>query len=105
MLAPVRSSVGVANVVRFGMDYSAVPDDVIESLRGRADPSSGLHRLACPQPAPGDRVRINAGPFRGLEGVFEGKTGPDRVIVLLDLLGQRARIRMCSGHVVPGCAA
>jgi transcriptional antiterminator RfaH len=90
-LAPVRSTVGVAGIVRFGSRYTIVPDQVIHDLQARADPATGLHRLSIGmQPTPGAAVRINGGPFDGLEGVFERAAGADRVVVLLRLLGQYA---------------
>src|ERR1700722_16699060 len=68
-LSPVRSSVGVAGVVRFGARYALVPHEIIAQLRLRADPESGLHCLAKqPSLARGATVRITAGPFEGLDG-------------------------------------
>jgi transcriptional antiterminator RfaH len=88
-LGPVRSTIGVANVVRFGSDYTIVPDEVIRNLRARADAVTGLHRLGRPSGlVPGMRVRMSKGPFDGLEGVFEREVGADRIVVLLTLLGQ-----------------
>jgi transcriptional antiterminator RfaH len=94
-LAPVRSSVGVSNVVRFGSDYAVVPDRIVREITRRADPSTGLHRLRdAPPPAAGDAVRIVRGPFEGLEGVFHRLAGEERVVVLLSLLGQDAQVRV-----------
>lgn len=104
-LAPVRSSIGVANVVRFGSEYAGVSESVITTLQERADPLTGLHRLASQRLEAGDVVRIRMGPFEGLEGVFERESGADRVIVLLTLLGQEARMRIPARFVVPGRAA
>jgi len=92
-LTPVRSTLGVAGVVRFGARYTIVPDQVICELRARADPVSGLHRLSCRSRLfAGAAVRISTGPFEGLEGVFERQAGADRVVVLLRLLGQNASV-------------
>ena len=49
-LGPVRSSVGVRGVVRFGFRYAVVADDVICRLQARADALTGLHRLTKPAP-------------------------------------------------------
>src|SRR4051812_42698922 len=70
--APVRSTVGVSAVVRFGFEYRVVPEGVIRSLRERADPETGLHRL-CDRAIlkPGDGVQIVGGAFDGLDGVFQ----------------------------------
>ncbi len=66
-LAPVRSSVGVLGVVRFGSCYAVVPDHIIEDLRSRADPATGFHRLTLARSLEaGASVRIAAGPFDGV---------------------------------------
>jgi transcriptional antiterminator RfaH len=94
-LRPVHSTVGVSNVVRFGACYTIVPDEVVDDLRGRGDPQTGLHRLSrCPALAPGAAVCITAGAFDGLQGVFERDAGAERVLVLLELLGQEASVRV-----------
>ena len=78
-IGPVRSTVGVANIVRFGQETAFVPDGIVSALLDRADPESGLHRLNEKRPfAPGDRVHVIAGAFEGLEGVFEREAGEER---------------------------
>jgi len=105
-LAPVRSTLGVSCAVRFGPSYAIVPDDVIRDLRARANPETGMHRLNLPaRLAPGACVRILAGPFDGLEGIFQRESGSDRAIVLLTVLGQTASVGVPVGNVVPRHAA
>jgi transcriptional antiterminator RfaH len=92
-LNPVNSTVGVFSVVRFGSRYAVVPDQVIRDLRARADPDTGLHRLSHASTLKaGTVVRIRTGPFYGLEGVFERHAGAERVVVLLQVLGQTASV-------------
>jgi transcriptional antiterminator RfaH len=92
-LNPVRSTLGVAGVVRFGSCYTVVPDRVIRELQSRADPVSGLHTLRPAAPlAPGTPVAVRSGPFSGLNGIFERPAGAERVVVLLRLLGQDASV-------------
>jgi transcriptional antiterminator RfaH len=105
-LGPVRSSVAVAGVVRFGAEYALVPDTVIDDLRGRTDPISGLLRIgAAASLARGTPVRITRGPLDGLEGVFEREEGAERVVVLLNLLGGQAAVQVPARYVVPRRAA
>lgn len=105
-LAPVRSTKGVMGAVRFGPAYAVVPDAVIAELRARENPETGLHRLSLSaRLAPGARVRIFAGPFEGIEGVFERETGSDRAIVLLSVLGQTASVGVAVGNIMPRHAA
>jgi transcriptional antiterminator RfaH len=101
-LGPVRSTVGVANVVRFGCDYTVVPDAVVLSLKDRADPQTGLHRLNDERVlAPGSSLRIVAGVFEGLEGVFQRESADERVVVLLKLLGQETSVQIPADFVLP----
>ena len=99
---PLRSTVGVSGLVRFGPRFAVVPDQVIDVLRARADPQTGLHRLARRAwLVPGCGVRIAVGPFEGLEGVFERAAGSERVVILLELLGQHTPVRVPAEWVVP----
>jgi transcriptional antiterminator RfaH len=102
-LAPAQSTVGVTTVVRFGFDYAVVPNKVVEDLRARADPATGVHHLGLHKKpfAPGSKVRIVAGAFDGLGGVFQRQSGDDRVIVLLKLLGQDTPVCVPGGFVMP----
>ena len=102
-LAPVRSTLGVANIVRFGTQSTVVPDPVVAALIHRSDPASGLHHLNRAKPfETGSRVNVIAGTFEGLDGIFERDDGSERVVVLLKLLGQDTPVSVPSRHVVPG---
>jgi transcriptional antiterminator RfaH len=105
-LAPVHSTIGVAGIVRFGACYAIVPDKIVGELRALENPATGLHRLAVPtRLAPGSQVRIVAGPFEGLEGVFQREAGEDRAIVLLSVLGQWCSVGVPARSLVPRHAA
>jgi len=99
-LAPVRSTLGVSNLVRFGGEPATLPEAVVESLRQRQDPSTG----ACAQRSPfkrGAAVKLQAGPFTGLEGVFDIEAGENRVFVLLDFLGKINKVKVSRDWLVP----
>jgi transcriptional antiterminator RfaH len=104
-LGPVRSSVGVNGVVRFGSRYAVVPETVIRNLQMRADPASGLHRLASRALLPRTIVTVTTGPFGGLEGVFEREAGSERVVVLLKVLGVHAPINVPAQFIIASHAA
>jgi len=105
-LAPMRSSVGVSEVVRFGMDYAVVPDAIVDNLMSRADPASGLHVLGRPRVLkPGMSVQVIAGAFDGLDGIFEREDGDERVLVFLKLLGREVSVRVPYADVMPDRAA
>jgi transcriptional antiterminator RfaH len=101
-LAPVRSTLGVANIVRFGLDSTTVPDAIVADLMRREDPETGLHKLAGAGPfKQGARVTVVAGAFEGFGGIFEREAGDERVVILLKLLGQDTPVKVPSRYVMP----
>jgi transcriptional antiterminator RfaH len=101
-MGPVRSTVGVSTVVRFGFDYAVVPDLIIEDLQRRADAQTGLHHLQGSAPLePGSNVRVVAGVFDGLEGIFQRESADERVVLLLGLLGRDTVVQLPAAFVLP----
>lgn len=97
LLAKVRVTRGVSNVIGFGEYATPVDDGVIELIRSRID-GDGFVRMAEPQP--GDAVRITHGPLRSLVGVFEKELqGRDRVQLLLTALGVQTRVQLARAHI------
>ena len=91
--APIRSTLGVTTLVRFGMMPSPVPDDLIEILRHRDD-SVGVQDIPMHEFQRGQKVRIEEGPFMGYEGILLAETSQQRVMVLLDIVGKSAKARV-----------
>lgn len=79
---PIRSTRGVNQLVTFGKQPIAVPDELIEQIRQRLSNSS-QETLTL---EPGDRVRINIGNYRELEAIFLASDGAERIVILLQLL-------------------
>lgn len=90
---PLHSTLGVSALVRFGTEPARVPGDLVELLRGQAD-EEGIRDIARPAPKPGMRVRIAAGPFAGFEGIFQARSGKERVILLLEVASRAARVEI-----------
>ena len=91
-LEPVRSTRGVTTIVRFGGEPARVPDAVIQQIRARIDVDDGFVKLAPPELLIGTKVRINEGPFSGLDAIFAARQGEDRVCLLLSMLGSEREI-------------
>lgn len=98
--APIRSTLGVVNLVRFGMFPSPVPDDLVAALRAR-DNASGVQEIPLSTFKEGQRVRIEDGPFVGYEGIFLAHTSEERVTILLDIVGKQARAKVNVEHLGP----
>lgn len=89
--APVRSTRGVSRLVSFGSEPARIDDSLVELLQKReASPEAEPLRLF----KPGEGVRLNDGPFAGIEGVYQMADGEHRVIVLIELLSKQVQVRV-----------
>jgi transcriptional antiterminator RfaH len=97
---PIRSTIGVANLVRFGMLTARVPDSLIEMMQDREQ--GGVQMLDAPEYKAGDRVRIVEGVMAGYEAIFQAKTGKERVLLLLQFAEDKtARIQISADDIEP----
>lgn len=83
--SPIRSTVGVSELVCFGSRPARVDDALIATLRERE-----IAQQASPTTlfAHGDSVRITEGAFAGLEAIYQMNDAEGRAMVLLDLLSK-----------------
>lgn len=98
MLSKVCYTRGVNSVVNFGDGPIPVEDGVIQFIRsnvgedGCVIPEKGLR--------PGDKVTINAGPFKALTGIFDREVkASNRVIILLAAVSYQGRIEIDADFV------
>lgn len=98
--SPIRSTLGVVSLVRFGSSPAAVPEDLVELLRQRED-EDGVQVLPVEQYRRGTKVRITEGGFAGYEGIFVARSGNERVTVLLQVLGRPTRASIDAGAIEP----
>jgi transcriptional antiterminator RfaH len=90
----IRYTRGVRKIVGspLGTPYT-VDSWIIDSLRSREE--GGLIRYDPPEFSPGDRVVVRDGPFKGLQGIFQGYLKPsERVVVLMNTLTYQARLEI-----------
>ena len=93
-LGPVRSTRGVATLVRFGWELARLPEQVIDLINGRCDPETGLVKLDPVPVNPGDKVKVFDGPLAGLEGIFRERKGEKRALLLATLLGTETTVEV-----------
>jgi len=90
---PIRSTMGVAGLVRFGQAYAVVSNEVMEAVRERTqDIKKTLF-------AAGDAIRVVSGPLLGLEGVFEIADGEQRSFVLLEFMQKQQRVSVSTADL------
>ena len=85
--SPIRSTKGVLQMVRFGRNWAKVDIEIVESLRQR---EAMLEQSQQNQTLfkPGEKLRVTSGPFYGLEAEFERMDQDQRVVALMNVLGQ-----------------
>jgi transcription antitermination factor NusG len=89
---------GALSIAGAGREPTPVPDDEIETLRrwvdlSRVEPHSYL--------VVGERVRINAGPLAGMEGVLIRKKNSFRVVLTLSLIMQSVAVELDADDLEP----
>ena len=94
--APIRSTVGVSQIVRFGGIPAVLPDELVTYLK-QNDDSNGLQSLKHHDMSPGDRIEIINGPFAGYRGIYQQPKSAERVAVLLDIVDKNAELTL-SAH-------
>jgi transcriptional antiterminator RfaH len=93
---PIRSTLGVAGLVRFGQAYAVVSDEVMAAVRERTqDIKKSLFES-------GDNIRVVSGPLLGLEGVFEIADGEQRSFVLLEFMQKQQRVSVSTADLRAG---
>lgn len=93
----LRYTPGVRDFLRCGGAAQCVPPEIVEVLRDRTGPT-GVYAPPPQRFEPGERLRIEDGPLRGIEVIFERElSGADRVAVLLSEIELKARIVLPRG--------
>ena len=96
--APIRSTKGVSNFVRFGLNFAKVPYQIIDLIKAQQQTIGKIIDLTSHHQ--GDTVEIQTSAFRGQHAIFQNYNTKDRVIVLLNLIGQHQKITLDEREVV-----
>jgi len=97
----IRSTRGVVDLVRIGLDPVRISDSIIEEIRRRRDEQGFVILAKHLNLKRGARIRIDAGPFVDYEAIFESQRDEERVVALLSLLGREVVVELPIRAVVP----
>ncbi len=89
--SPIRSTIGVAGMIRFGGMPAVVPESILDNLK-KNENEFGLQSIEKKELNLGDKVEIIDGPFEGHKAVFQKMKSADRVSVLLDVVGKNTQV-------------
>lgn len=87
----IRSTRGVIDLVRSGLDPVPVPTTIIGEIEKRSDENGFVVMARNAGLVPGAKIRIEAGPFADYEAIFQTMRDDERVVVLLSLLGREVK--------------
>ena len=87
--SPIRSTLGVSQLVRFGGQPAVVDSQLIALLRSREQGGR-------PEPIfkAGEKVVVADGPFAGIEAIFKTADAESRSMILLEMLSKPVAMRI-----------
>jgi transcriptional antiterminator RfaH len=89
--SPIRSTLGVSTLVRFGMEPAKVDSELIDALRAH---ESEIKQSPQKLFEVGQKVVVTHGPFAGVEGIFQMRDGQQRVMVLIELMSKSVPLKV-----------
>ena len=89
--SPIASTKGVLHFVRFGLSYAKISDNIIEFIKNNKlnteEKLKNINKFKS-----GDKVQITDGAFTNCIAIFKSFKPDERVILLMNLLGQPQEI-------------
>lgn len=92
--SPIRSTLGVSQLVHFGARAAKVDDALVELLRQR-EPAMPLDAMF----QSGDSVVITDGPFAGIEAIYQTADADRRAFILLEILSKPMSMQIDTGRL------
>jgi transcriptional antiterminator RfaH len=96
--APIRSTYGVSKMVYFGFEPARIADELVDSIKSHDD-EHGIQEIAVKELSSGDKIRVIDGVMSGYEGIFQAKTGKERVTILLQYADKSTPVEVSVDHV------
>jgi len=92
--SPIRSTLGVSQLVHFGARAAKVDDTLVDLLRQRerALPTEAMFHS-------GDSVVIADGPFAGIEAIYQTADAERRAFILLEILAKPVSMHIDAGRL------
>ena len=92
--APIRSTLGVSQLVHFGARAAKVDNGLVDLLRQReqAMPLDAMFHS-------GDSVVITDGPFAGIEAIYQTADADRRSFILLEILSKPVSMQIDAGRL------
>ena len=91
---PIRSTMGVSQLVHFGARAAKVDDTLVDLLRQRERslPTEAMFHS-------GDSVVVTDGPFTGIEAIYQTADADRRAFILLEILSKPVSMHIDAGRL------
>ena len=97
--SPIRSTKGVLNFIRFGLSYAKIPNNIIDFIKSNElNTSEKIKNLSSFKT--GDNVQITEGIFKDCIAIFESFKSEERVILLMNIMGQQQKINVMKKSLI-----
>ena len=96
--APIRSTRGVAGFVRFCIEPAVVDEGLIQLLKQHQHEYS-QNAIDLDRYKKGDKLKIETGPFMGINAIFHSYNGEERAVVLLTLLHKQTKLEISPADI------
>lgn len=93
----VLNTRGVVEILSIDRNPVPIPEEEIAELRRIAESPSLIS--PCPHVAAGERVRVERGPFEGIEGIVVAVKGERILTIPVDILGRSVAVQIDRGDV------
>ena len=92
--SPIRSTLGVSQLVHFGSRAAKVDDSLVDLLRQRERslPTEAMFQT-------GESVVITYGPFAGIEAIYQTADAERRAFILLEILSKPVSMQIHTGRL------
>jgi transcriptional antiterminator RfaH len=81
--SPIRSTMGVSDLVNFGGLAASLDDETMNNLQQKIDKALVAKFFSI-----GDKVEILKGPFKGMEAIFNTYKGEERAMLFLNFMSK-----------------
>jgi len=95
---PIRSTIGVSNLVRFGGLPAQVPQSLVDELQNQND-EDGVRCMPEKELQHGDEIEFIEGAMSGYRAIFDKYVSTERIAVLLDIVGKHTRMLISKHNV------
>ena len=95
----IKNTYGVSRLITFNSSLKSIPSTFVDNLMLRYDTSGKLIPIV--KMKKGDKVEILEGPFANLIATIEKYESEERIWVLMDLMGRKAKIQTPSDALHP----